>query len=98
MPAQQPHPVCPQYGLFIQHDVGPQPLADRDIIDTESEFFAQFASQRGRLGLAVSNLSAGKLPSTSQLRRPDPLRHQYGAAADDGSGNNDLIRLIRHRQ
>ena len=47
---------------------------------------------RVALGFAGRDLAARQFPTTGQLRRPRPLRHQDRGTRDDRPGNDDLGR------
>ncbi|CKU21207.1 Uncharacterised protein [Mycobacterium tuberculosis] len=90
--AKQMHAIGPQRRRAVQRNIVAHTVAHREVGDLESQFFGELSGQRGALGFAGGDLTAGKFPTTRQLRWPNALRHQDRATADDGSGNHDLIQ------
>ena len=90
--ANQAHTICAQRSRVIQRNVGAEALTHRDIADLEAQFLGQLAGQRVALGFTGRDLAAREFPTTGQLRRPCPLRHQDRGTRDDRPGNDDLGR------
>ena len=74
--ANQLHAIRPQRRHAIERNIVAKAVTHRDIADLEAQLLGQLTGQRVTLGLAGRHLTAGQLPTASQLRRPDTLRHQ----------------------